>query len=306
MNRALLAVSLLLAVPAVRAADTVELRWQFQKGQVLKYLLKHREVRTVAVADQKLETTTSVDYEWHFTVKDVEAAGAASLELKLAGLRVEAAGRDFAFSYDSSRSNDAEGEYNKNLKNFYDQMRFATFRLHLKPDGRVGEVYGFDKLLGETTPGTQVAEFHGYWLHDDSFGWFLQLALGVLPDRPIVPEARWKWPVPEKFKDLGTASGQLEFALDKPVKAGDRTLQQVAFSGAQATDLNMKFIDTTLSGELKTSKLKGAVRFDAAAGRVEAGEYTLDWGGDLKLGTGDKPLVLKTTIKNEVTLERKP
>lgn len=308
MNRRLMVVGLvcLVAVPTARAADAVELRWQFQKGQVLKYLLKHTEVRAVAVADQKLETTTRMEYEWHLTVKDVDSAGVASMDLKLAALRVEAAGKDFSFTYDSAKGNEADTQYNKDLKNYYDQMRFANFRLRMKPDGRVGEVYGFDKLLAETAPGTQVAEFHAYWLHDDTFAWYLQTALGLLPEKAVEPDAKWKLAMPEKFKDVGAASGQLDFSLDKPAKAGDRVLEQIKVGGSQTVDLNMPFINNTMSGQLKTSKLGGVVKFDRKAGLVEGGEYASEYGGELKFGTNDKPLVMKVTIKNDVTLERKP
>ncbi len=308
MYRLLLAVGLagLLAV-AARADDKVELRWQLQKGQVLKYLLRHHEVRTIEVADQKLETTTNADYEWQWTVKDIDADGTASIDLKLTALRVDATGKEFSFAYDSTKANDAEGEYNKALKNFYDQLRFTTFRLRLKPDGRVGDVYGFDKLLGETTAGTGVAEFNGYWLRDDSFGWFLQRALGVLPAKAVDRDAKWKLDMPATFKDLATAVGQLDFSLDKPTKAGDSVLEQVKFTGSESADVSMPFGNSTMGGRLKTTKLSGVVRFDPKAGLAEGGEYTADYEGELKFPTGgDKPLVLKTGLKNTVTLERKP
>src|SRR5262245_4321768 len=297
---------LLLIAPGLRAADTVDLRWQLQKGQVLKYFVKHHEVRLTEVVDQKFETTTNVEYEWQLTVKDVDAAGAASVELKRNALRVEANGKEFAFRYDSSRGNDAEDKYGKDLKNFYDQMRFAAYRLQLKPDGRVAEVYGFDKLLGETTAGTQVAEFNAYWLHDDSFAWFLQVALGVLPEKGAKRDARWKFPATAKFKDVGESSGELEFTLDKPATAGGRTLEQIKMTGRHAVELNMPFGNSTISGKLATGKLSGVVRFDGKTGLVEGGEYAADYAGELKFGTGDQPLILKVTLRNEVTLERKP
>src|SRR5262245_38827517 len=191
---------LALIAPAARAAEPVELRWQFKKDQVLKYVIRHREVRNTEIADQKIETITNLEYDWHLTIKDVDAAGTASIELKLNGLKVDATGYQFAFQYDSSRSIDQEGKYNKDLKNYYDQLRFASLRMQMKPDGKISDVYGFDKLIAETTPGTQVAEFHCYWLRDDSFAWFLQMALGVLPDKKVERDAKWKLAASDKFK----------------------------------------------------------------------------------------------------------
>jgi hypothetical protein len=307
MNRALVAIGLVgvIAVSAAHAADKVELRWQFQKGQVLKYLIKHHEVRLTEVADQKFETATNTDSEWQWTVKDVDAAGTATIELKLTGLRVEATGKEFTFSYDSTKANEAEGKYNKDLKEFYDQMRFATYRMQLKADGRVGEVYGFDKLLSETTTGTQVAEFHGYWLHDDSFGWFHQTVLGVLPEKAVTRDATWKGPAPGKLKGLGEVSGQFDFTLDKPTKVGDRSLEQIKLAGSQTINLDMAFGSATMTGSLKSSKQSGTIRFDPKAGLVEGSDVTVDYAGELKFPTGGQPLILKVTLKNEVTVERK-
>src|SRR5262249_22403866 len=148
--RAILAGLALLILPlATRADEAVELRWRFDKGQVHKYLLRHREVRTVAVADQKVATTTDAEDELQWTVKDVDDQGAATIEQKMTALRINSSGKDWDFAYDSSRGNEAAEEYKKKLIQFYDQLRYTTYRLKLKADGTVAEVQGFDKLLNE-------------------------------------------------------------------------------------------------------------------------------------------------------------
>jgi hypothetical protein len=293
-------------LPGVRAAEPVELRWQFKKGQVFNYLLKHREVRTVEVGDQKFETTTDSEYDWQWTVTDLDDQGAANLELKLRGLRVTSNGKDFEYRYDSSRANEASEELNKNMIRYHDQLRFATYRLRLKPDGRVAEVYGLDKVQGETTSGTHVAEMFGYNLRDDSFGWYLQLLVGALPEKPVAEGAKWKLPAPTKLKGLGDLSGQLEFRLDKPGTVGDRPCQQLRLDGTCKLELDMKFGDASLRGTLETSKVGGSMLFDARSGMVRKGEVQADLAGDLKLGLGDQPLVLKTGFKNKLELELKP
>src|SRR5216684_3875449 len=93
---------LLLGAPALPAAEPIDLHWQLKKGQVLKYLLKHREVRTVTVGDEKFETTTATECDWQWTVQEVDDQGTATLELKLKGLRMTCNGKDFDFQYDSS------------------------------------------------------------------------------------------------------------------------------------------------------------------------------------------------------------
>src|SRR5262249_20267874 len=158
----------------------------------------------------------------------------------------------------------------------------GAYRLRLKPDGRVAEVYGLDKVQGETTTGTNVAEFFGYNLRDDSFAWYLQLLLGSLPEKPVAEGAKWKLPAPAKLQGIGDLGGQLEFTLDKPVTVSDRPCQQLRLDGTCKVEVDMKFGDTTLRGTLQTSKVSGSVSFDAKAGLVRKGEAQVDLAGELK------------------------
>jgi hypothetical protein len=288
------------AAPA-DAADGAALRWKFQKGQVYKYLMKHREVRTVEVADQKFETTTNAEYDWQWTVQEVDDKGQATLEVKLPALRVATAGKDYDYQYDSARANTAADDYQKKLFHFYDQLRFATFRLKLKPDGRVAEVFGFDKVQGEATGDTQVPDFHGFNLHDDSFAWFLQQPLGLLPGSAA---AAWKVPVEGKLAGFGLVSGQVEFRLgDKPVMVGDRACREVRFTGEQALEVETKWLNNVLTGRLKTTKLAGAARFDARAGELRQGECQAELAGELKVGAGENAAVMKIRFRHELELE---
>jgi hypothetical protein len=294
------AVLLLAAAVAAPAADTVELRWQFKKGQVLKYLFKNREVRTVAVGDQKFETTTSAEYDLEWAVQDVDDQGTATLGQKITGLRLTCNGKDFDFQYDSARGNEADDDYKKKLINFCDQLRFAKYRLKLRRDGRVAEVYGFDKLIGEVGNLDHVVDMHGLGLHDASFGWLLQLTLGGLPERPAAAGAKWQVPAPAKLSGFGALTGQTDLTL---ARAGAGEPAQVKLAGSHALELDMTWAGASLRGTLKTSKLAGTVRFDPRTASVPKGEAQADFGGDLKLGLGDSPVDLKVTFQETLDLE---
>src|SRR5262249_50934813 len=156
-------------------------------------------------------------------------------------------------------------DYQKNLYHYYDQLRFGKFRMNLTAAGKVSDVYGFDKLLTETTAGAHVDDYHGLNLHDDSFGWLLQGGLGVLPGKAAEEGAKWKQAAPGKLVGIGDVTGETELTLEKPVKVGDRMLPQVAVGGSQTIELNLKWAMRDLTGTLKTSKLAGKVRFDPKA-----------------------------------------
>src|SRR5262245_60579155 len=116
-------------VPLLLAADVP--RWHFTKGQEHKYALKHREVRTVSVGSEKAETTTTVEFEWQWTVLDVDGDGVATLGQKFTALRVESAGKDFNYRYDSAQASTAADDYQKRLNHLYEQVRYGEYRVRL-------------------------------------------------------------------------------------------------------------------------------------------------------------------------------
>src|SRR5262249_36859167 len=154
---------------AVPAADPVELRWRFTKGDLRTYLFKHDEVRTVSINDQEFKTTTNSEYDWQWTVKDVEDSGVATLEMKLTGLRVKIEGKNYDLNYNSAGGNQGADDYRKKLINLFDQLRLASYKLKLKRDGRIVAIHGFDKLLGEVGNDMGVVDFNGLNLHDGTY-----------------------------------------------------------------------------------------------------------------------------------------
>lgn len=303
----LCAVCLLLSsAVAVRADDAIELRWGFKKGQVHKYRLKHREERTVAVGTEKLETTTDSDYEWQWKVQEVDEKGTATLEHQFTAMKVRHSGKELELDYDSSRASDTNDDYKKKAYSLFDQLRIGTYRVKLAADGRVAEVYGLDKVITETAPGSNVADFHAVHLHDGSFAWVLQRALGELPGKAVPLGGKWKTTAPASLSEFGNLSGEMETALGKTVKVGDDPCHELKASGSHTLDLDMKWANMPLRGPLKTSKLTSTVLFDAKAGVVRKGEADVELAGDLKLGGGDNPIELKVSYKHRFELERKP
>ncbi|HXG10148.1 MAG TPA: DUF6263 family protein [Gemmataceae bacterium] len=300
---------LLVAFPTVLRAESVELRWRFTKGQVLKYLLKHREVRDARIGTLEPSTTTDTEYELEWTVQDVDDQGTATIEQKLTALRVSISGKDREFHYNSARANESTEAYQKKLIQLYDQLRFTTYRLKLKSDGTVAEVYGFDKLLDEigsglTGGGFNVLDFEGINVRDGSFGWFLQQALGTLPRGAIGQGAKWSQPVQAKLAGLGELTGRNDFTLGSVVTVGDRPCWEIAFKGAQSLEVDMKWIgNNLLRGTLKAGKLGGTIRFDAQAGKLAASQVEAEISGDLKLGAGDSNAVLKISFRHTVEME---
>lgn len=282
------------------AAEKPTLRWQLRKGQVLRYLLRHQEVRKVAIADQSFETTTDTEHGWEWTVNEVDDRGAATLAAKLTALRVRTAGKDFDFQYDSARNNEASDDYRKQLLHFHEQLRYAAYQVQLDPTGRA-RVTGFDKLLGEVTLGMHIADFHALNLRDDSYATYLQMLVGALP---TAPSATWKSAIDTRLPNFGSLTGECTYRHTGPVKVGGLSCQEVRWDGALSVDLDMTWIGQPLRGTLRTTKLAGSLQM--GDGRVQSSKAELEWTGKPRLGSGDKPAVFDLTFQHTFELQALP
>src|SRR5262249_39340141 len=109
---------------------------------------------------QEFKMTTQTELEWQWLVRDVDAEGVASLEMKLTAVRMEINGKSFDFSYNSGRANTTDDDYKKRLINLLDQVRYAgSYTVRLKADGQVVEVRGLSKILDDTNPGLNLLDF---------------------------------------------------------------------------------------------------------------------------------------------------
>jgi hypothetical protein len=79
----------LLAVAALASAQTAPGRLHWQPGQVLTYRVEQNTVASDVVGDSKAETKTRLNLIKRWQVISVDAAGAATLQLSLAMLRLE-------------------------------------------------------------------------------------------------------------------------------------------------------------------------------------------------------------------------
>jgi hypothetical protein len=272
-------------------------RWQFKKDQAFKYLFKQKEVRTVAVGEQKLVATTEHEFAWRWTVREAEEGGAL-LELRFDSLKATVSAKDFEFAYESGRNNDYQDPVKKKLSNFYDQIAFGKYRLRLDRRGVLTELSGFSKLC-EDLNDAATADMYGMSLRDGPLAWFLQQTMGVLPDRPLAQkDQRWKHSF-EKQVEPGQLAGTSEFTLTERDKDGFAA----RFGGQAALDVDMKWAGLTLRGPLKSTKLEGKYAWDGRAGCLRGGEARVRVQGELKLNDATD---LRVEYEQTLELTRQP
>ena len=279
------------------AQEPADLKWRFKIGDSQKYTFKHKEVRTVEVGDLRAETTTVADFDWLWTVEDIDTAGVVKLNAKLENLRFSTAGQGFDIGYDSARGNRGDADYDKRFIGLMDQFRYAgKYHLRLDARGKLHEVKGLSKILQENDPGLNILDYHCLNLRDETFAFFLQTVLGRLPDD--AKKSKWQLTGDQSLGELGNVTGPVHFTRD--AKADAEGLLPIRWQGTQTAELNSKWINVDFKGALKTTKLEGTMRFDPRSGWMHSGNAAMHFGGELKIGGG----MFKMSYQHELELTK--
>lgn len=128
----------LLAMAALASAQTAPGRLHWQAGQVLTYRVEQVTFASDAAGDNKAETKTKLNLVKRWQVVSVDAAGAATLQLSLASLRLEtttAAGDTLLF--DSANPDKSTADLREQMTGYIGK---ALALLRVDSQGRVLEV----------------------------------------------------------------------------------------------------------------------------------------------------------------------
>ena len=117
-----LAVLVGLAAAGAAQAQGGPLRFRWQKGQVLTYRVEHQTAVVEVVGGNKVETSSRHALTKRWRVLDVDAQGAATLELSLAAMRMEQTRPNGeALLYDSADPDKSDPALKEQLEKFINQ-----------------------------------------------------------------------------------------------------------------------------------------------------------------------------------------
>jgi serine/threonine protein kinase len=305
------------------AAAERALRWRFKRGDALKYVQKDHEEWSVG----DYGTTSDLEFDWLWTVKEVDDWGAATIEATLTGLRISIK-KDLGnggVQYDSDTDRDA-GAADEEKLSYFQRLRRTTFEGHIRPDGRVTVFRRFDGLnaaffrmresqaldglnaalspLSRDVPsGYSPAVWIATLLSDDTFIWYLQQSLGVLPEVGAADGAKWGVPAKRRLSGIGEVSGETTYQLMKPARADDPPNRALRAEGSHTLKLklNSDKADEALTGTVKIALLNGAIHFDTKAKLLNHSKLELEMNGGVEAG----PPGWKANCKQVITWERK-
>jgi hypothetical protein len=186
---------------AARGDESVQVRYIWNKGQVLRY-------RTTATSESKDPAgppATPQRFEtaqvWRLEVQSVDAVGAAVIRVTAESVRVETGRPDGAVQvFDSTRPRVGGAETDPLLA-VHGRLVGMSLTMEMEADGRVRRVSGMDEALGRRTDPKSATKLDGEVndaldavrpaFNDKAMAEMLQSGFALVPDRPVRLGETW-------------------------------------------------------------------------------------------------------------------
>lgn len=259
---ATLALALLLPLAPAWAApqEKVELKWKFKAGETLTF--KSAQKNVTSFGGQSMEQEQIQTYL--FGVKEVDAAGAAVIDMKISAIAVKSSGLQ-EMEWDSEKDKDAPADPQAAM---LAKMVGQSFTVKMAPSGKVLDVKGMDKLLEavlkDMGPEMQIAAAQlKEMFSNDAYKGMMQQMAPQLPEKPVGKGDTWTSDFTLKFPMMGGLKFSISSKLED-LKGDEAHISQDIKLEMKADDAK----DNPLAGlmEIKGAKGKASSVFSVSRG----------------------------------------
>ena len=256
---------LTVAVAADRASAQTTLRYKFNKGEKLNYLMDQKVKMSMSVMGQDIdiELGQTIDMTWN--VKDVDSAGKAKMTQKFDRVRFNMSGGPVGkIDYDSKDAKDLDGPLGKILGPMLKALSDVEISLSMDAQGKISDVTVPDKIVQafKKVPGGGAGL--GEMFSEDGLKHMMDQSGLILPKDGVSKGSSW-----DQKMDLKTGvmamKVEITNTLDAPVKRDGKELQRVSMKPKLTLQSNE---NSPAQIKLKSQDNKGSAYFDNAAGRL--------------------------------------
>jgi hypothetical protein len=260
LQRCWIGAALAAAVLAAPAHGQVTLEWKFKKGD--KFYLEststlHQSMKSLG---KELRQDMDITYVFAVAVQDVNADRSGVLEQTLESITVKNIGGP-------------TGEIPAGDK-FNQQLKGATFRLTVTPQGEVTKFEGYEDLLkkvaGEDAAARKTVQAV---LSEEYLKRSATDVFGVLPPGPVKGGDEWQKKQELPLGPLGSFAVTRTYTYRGKDILDGKSYDKITFDGTATYALPKSgeagpFPFQVTKADLKTEGIKGTVWFDEAAGRL--------------------------------------
>lgn len=280
------------------------LRWKFQAGDELRYLVQQESLTAITNSglDFDVELQQSVNTVW--TVQSVDDDGTADLTMKVERIRMSM-NSPFSgeFSYDSDSEETGEGQLWEMVAPLFQAAMSGEFQARITPAGEALEI-ALPEQLAEILEAQQEAAIQnlmmGGGITEQTFHEMIGWTFFRVPGDDVEPQAKWSWAQEVLMEPIGSQELTSNFHYVGSESRDGRELEQIG------VEVAMEFLATEggepdLYLEFTEHETKGSTLFDAARGRaVETTlTQTLSLEGDFRGNEFFQDRNVKTTFTLE-------
>lgn len=296
MSFRIVAVCLFLTVlaPAGRTCAQEDLRWKFQSGETLKYIVQQKMQTEMKIKGQTINQTMQQSMEMSWKVAAVTPSGDAAVSQTVNRVQMKLEGGPIGnIQFDT---NSTEAPTNPAIRMMADVFRKIIgqeFRVTMKSTGKVENVEVPASLLQavkESAAGASNA------LNEDTLKQMMEQSSVILPSGPISQGQTW-----ESSQEVKLPFGRM--------KVDSRMTYEGRDSATGLAKIAMKPTITVTPDEnaplqmtLQKSEGLGLVYFDAVKGRISRSELDLT----LQMQVTQQGQVIDQTVQQKTTMTLAP
>jgi hypothetical protein len=300
---------------AAPAAAQVELRYKWNKGDVLDYRVTLHTTSEVSGVPGRSDTKTeqTITQRITLTVDGVAPSGVASVHETVTSIRSELTSPNGPIVVDTANpSQTSQAPIAQSMAKMLTAVTGQPINIVFAPDGTIRSLEGGSRLLervvaaaGADRDAAMASQALTSIYSDDAIRSMLEQSFPKLPTQPLKPGDTWRGQLALGNQTIGRIAGDLTFTLKRVEGAGDaeRAIINAAMKLTQAVKPSAGGA-TRVSMTLGDSRGEGDVVFDVARGRIISNTMRTEMPSTVNMiGPEGAPVTFKNHVKTTATME---
>lgn len=276
---------------ALHAQD--DLRWKFQSGETLKYVVKQKMQTEMSAAGQKINTTMQQIMDMSWKISDVAASGDASVSQTVDRVQMQMDGGPFgSIKFDTSSTEVPSNQIVKVMADVFRKIVGQEFKVTMKQTGKVENVQVPPDLLKSITSGLGAANP----LNEDTLKQMMEQSSVMLPGGTVTSGQSW-----DSTQQVELPFGQMKVSSKLTYEGKDSSTGMAKIAMKPTISVTPKE-GAPIQVSLTKSDGTGEVQFDIARGRIVRSNLNLT----LQMQISQQGQVIEQTIQQTTSMELAP
>jgi hypothetical protein len=301
-----------LVAPVFGEDKPVTLKWKFEPDKAFYQEMKTETKQTMKVSGQDVVQMQDMTFYFSWTPKKQDGDNWI-IEQKILGVKMSINIGGTKVDFDSTK----DSPQGNPLSDFFNKLKDSKFTITLNTkDNRVTKVEGRDEFVGKLIGANPSMEnLLKKILSEDALKEMAEPTFAAVPVGEVTKGKSWTRPAKIDMGPLGRYENEYKYTYDGA--AGDIHTIKVDITAKyiQPPDTAMEQGGSALPFKIKKGDLKstgnssGTVKFDAAKGRIESMEMSLEIQGSLDIEISGQTTKVDLTQKqttNVKTLDKNP